>query len=92
MRVEFCNAVPPNWLWDLLENNTENVFRETHRSTKSIVVIHHVDETNLVKELGEIANSSDIRLRMELEKWNQYVYVIIINDYNLVYNYEFMLG
>ena len=50
------------------KNNTENVFRETHRSARSIVVIHHVDETNLVKELGEIANSSDIRLRMELEK------------------------
>jgi len=48
-------------------NHNENVFRKTYRSTRSLVLIHHVNETNLVKELGEIACMVDTQLRMDIE-------------------------
>ena len=48
-------------------NHNENIFRETHRSARKLVVIHRVDEINLMKELGEVACAADVRLRMELD-------------------------
>ena len=45
-------------------NENENVFRETFRSVRSIVVIHHVDEINLLKELGLAANKADVRYQI----------------------------
>ena len=36
-------------------NNTENIDRTTTRSVRGLVVIHRVDETNIMEELGEIS-------------------------------------
>ena len=36
-------------------NATENVDRTTTRSVRTIVVIHRVDELNIMKELGNAA-------------------------------------
>ena len=36
-------------------NHTENVDRITHRSVRSLIVIHRVDETPLMEELGRVA-------------------------------------
>ena len=44
------------------KNHNENAFRETFRSLRTIVVINHVDETDLAKELGEIAVFADARM------------------------------
>ena len=49
-------------------NNNENVDRETVRSVRQLVMIHHVDEINLFKELGDISCATDIRMRIEMNK------------------------
>ena len=36
-------------------NNNENTNRTTTRSVRGLVVIHRVDETNIMEELGEIS-------------------------------------
>ena len=36
-------------------NNNENIDRTTTRSVRGLVVIHRVDETNIMEELGEIS-------------------------------------
>ena len=35
-------------------NHNESVSRETYRAVRSLVIIHHVDELNMMEELGEI--------------------------------------
>ena len=49
-------------------NVNESVDRYTTRSTRSLVLIHHVDETNITKELGDIAIAADIKLRHHVTK------------------------
>ena len=44
-------------------NHNEDTDRYTFRAVRQLVVIHHVDETNLVQELGEIACAADAKLR-----------------------------
>ena len=36
-------------------NNNENIDRTTTRSVRGLVVIHRVDETNIMEELGEVS-------------------------------------
>lgn len=38
------------------KNSNENVFRETRRSVRTVVVIRHVDEVDIFSELGKIAS------------------------------------
>ena len=40
-------------------NHNEQVDRTTFRAARSLVVIHGVDETNIMQELGEIACQVD---------------------------------
>ena len=40
-------------------NATENVDRLTFRSARSLVVIHPVDEVNIMQHLGQIASQVD---------------------------------
>ena len=46
-------------------NHAENVDRTTIRAVRHLVVIHHVDETSLVQELGEIASYADYKMKMD---------------------------
>ena len=46
-------------------NYNENTDRETTRSTRSLVMIHPVDELNLIQELGEVASLADYRMKVE---------------------------
>ena len=41
-------------------NHNESINRETRRGVRHIVIIHHVDETSIVTELGEIAATAKI--------------------------------
>ena len=41
-------------------NGNESVFRETKRAVRSLVVIHHVDDCDMMKELGEMALYVDL--------------------------------
>ena len=36
-------------------NSSENVDRETSRSARTVVVIHRIDELNIMEELGNAA-------------------------------------
>ena len=42
-------------------NHTENVDRVTERAVRELVVIHHVDELDLVSELGKVAAAVDAK-------------------------------
>ena len=46
-------------------NHAENVDRVTFRAVRHLVVIHHVDETSLVQELGEIASYADCKMKID---------------------------
>ena len=41
-------------------NSNEDVFRETYRAVRSLVVIHSVDESDLLTELGKMAINVDL--------------------------------
>ena len=56
-------------------NCNENTNRYTYRSIRSLLLIHHVDEINLIKELGEIANVADVRLRLKLIDLNSKIFI-----------------
>ena len=45
-------------------NHNENVDRITFRSARTLVVIHSVDEVNIMQELGEIA------IKVDTERYN----------------------
>jgi len=45
-------------------NNNENFDRETNRAVRHLVMIHPVDELNLVEELGKIATFADVKLKL----------------------------
>ena len=47
-------------------NNKESVNRETVRPVRELVVIHKIDELNIVQELGLIAFSADLKFKNDL--------------------------
>ena len=47
-------------------NNKESVNRETVRPVRELVVIHKIDELNIVQELGLIASSADLKFKNDL--------------------------
>ena len=49
-------------------HSNENICRTTRRAVREIIMIHHVDELNLMEELGEIATLADMKLRLEDDK------------------------
>ncbi|XP_066928653.1 uncharacterized protein [Clytia hemisphaerica] len=42
------------------KNVTENVFRETKRAVRGLVIIHHVDESDVMTQLGQMALYVDL--------------------------------
>ena len=48
-------------------NHNENADRETFRSVRQLVIIHLVDELNLMRELGQVANIADLKLNLEIQ-------------------------
>ena len=48
-------------------NQTENVDRETCRSTRQLVMIHLVDELSLMQELGEVACPADVHYSLMVD-------------------------
>ena len=50
------------------QNSNENVDRETYRSVRELVVIHRIDELDILQELGEIANAADYKMKIENER------------------------
>ena len=45
-------------------NHNEEFNRETRRAVRELIVIHRVDELNLVQELGKIATIADMKKRI----------------------------
>ena len=45
-------------------NHNENFNRETYRSARSLIVIRHMDESNVMEELGEVARFIDNKMRL----------------------------
>ena len=48
-------------------NHTENVNRITKRAVRELVLIHHVDELDIIAELGAIATAVDAKKRLEAD-------------------------
>ena len=48
-------------------HHNENINRETYRAVRELTIIHHVDELNIVQELGVIASFPDYKMRLQLE-------------------------
>ena len=46
-------------------NHNENVDRITHRASRQLIVIHQIDEIDIMVELGEIATYCDMKLRIQ---------------------------
>ena len=42
-------------------NHNENVDRETRRAVRELIVIHQLDELNLIQEVGKIAILADLK-------------------------------
>ena len=49
------------------QNNNENIQRTTRRAVRELVVIHPINELNLMTELGEIATSADVKRKLQLQ-------------------------
>ena len=49
------------------QNSNENVQRKTRRAVRELVVIHPINELNLVTELGEIATFADLKRKLQIE-------------------------
>ena len=47
------------------QNFNENVKRISFRSVRSLVLIHPIDELNLIQELGVMANNADVHMKLE---------------------------
>ena len=50
------------------QNSNENTKRETVRSARELVKIYGVDETDIVKELGEICSIADMKFKNDIQK------------------------
>ena len=48
-------------------NHNENVNRITKRAVRDLVLIHHVDELDIISELGAIASAVDAKKRLEVD-------------------------
>ena len=49
-------------------NNNENTNRITFCSVRHLIVIHQIEEINILQELGEISNFVDFKLKMNMDK------------------------
>ena len=47
-------------------NHTEGVDRVTERAVRALVLIHHVDDIDVINELGTFATKADAKRRLEL--------------------------
>ena len=45
-------------------NHNEDFDRETRRATRQLVIIHRVDELNILQELGEISTIADMKKKL----------------------------
>ena len=45
-------------------NHNETFDRETRRAVRELVIIHRVDELNILQELGEIAVFTDMKRKL----------------------------
>ena len=48
-------------------NHNEDIDRVTKRAVRQIVMIHPIDEINIIEELGKIANASDAMYMMQMQ-------------------------
>ena len=48
-------------------NHNESVNRITKRAVRELVLIHHVDELDIISELGAIASAVDAKRRLEVD-------------------------
>ena len=46
-------------------NHNENIDRETRRAVRQLVVIHQVDELNILVELGNVATIADMKRKVK---------------------------
>lgn len=53
------------------KDHNENSYRETYRSARHLVVIQHVDESNVLNEIGEIASKADRHFQQSNTKLDQ---------------------
>ena len=60
-------------------NHNEDVFRETYRSVRSLVLIHEVDELNLMEELYELNKKAD-KLRSNSIEYSRNAGECQVND------------
>ena len=47
------------------KNHNESTKRVTNGGTRDLIIIHPVDELNILQELGEIATIADVKKRLE---------------------------
>lgn len=47
------------------KNSNESTYRETFRAVRSLIVIHHTDEINVMQEMGKIALQMDLKAKRE---------------------------
>ena len=48
-------------------NHGENVNQTTKRAVRELVLIHHVDELDIISELGVVASAVDTKKRLEVD-------------------------
>ena len=48
-------------------NHHENFDRVTYRPVRQLVMIHPINELNIVQELGEIANFTDYKFKLQFQ-------------------------
>ena len=46
-------------------NHHEDVYRETRRAVRELVVIHAVDELSIIAELGKVASATDVAYKLQ---------------------------
>ena len=44
-------------------NANEEVFRETYRAVRGLIVIHHINESDIMTDLGKMAKEIDVECR-----------------------------
>ena len=49
----------------LYRNHNEDVNRETRRAVRELVVIHAVDELNIIAEIGKVASATDATYKLQ---------------------------
>jgi hypothetical protein len=46
-------------------NHNEEFDRETRRAVRQLIVIHRVDELDIIHELGKIATMADMKMKLQ---------------------------